>query len=32
MKSHFPRWQLTRSLPRIFEEIVASWQQRMKAK
>jgi len=32
MRSHYPRWQLTRSLPQIFEEIVASWRQRMTAK
>jgi CDP-paratose 2-epimerase len=29
MKSHYPGWQLTRSLPRIFEEIVASWRERL---
>lgn len=32
MKSHYPRWQLTRGLPQIFEEIVASWRERMPAK
>jgi len=31
MRAHYPRWQLTRSLPRIFEEIVAAWQQRIPA-
>ena len=30
MKAHYPNWTLTRSLPQIFEEIVASWKQRMK--
>ena len=25
MKAHYPHWRLTRSLPQIFEEIVASW-------
>ena len=29
MKSHYPKWQLTRSLPQIFEEIVASWRERL---
>ncbi len=32
MKAHYPRWQLTRGLPRIFEEIAASWGERMRAK
>jgi hypothetical protein len=32
MKAHYPRWQLSRSLPRIFEEIVACWRQRMTVK
>ena len=32
MKAHYPRWRLTRSLPQIFEEIVASWRERMSAK
>ncbi len=30
MKSHYPRWELTRTLPNIFEEIVAAWHERMK--
>ncbi len=30
MQSHYPNWKLTRSLPQIFEEIVASWKQRMR--
>ena len=30
MKAHYPKWKLTRSLKQIFEEIVASWHQRMK--
>jgi CDP-paratose 2-epimerase len=29
MKSHYPQWRLTRSLPQIFEEIVASWRERL---
>lgn len=29
MQSHYPKWKLTRSLPQIFEEIVASWSQRL---
>jgi CDP-paratose 2-epimerase len=29
MKSQYPKWQLTRSLPQIFEEIVASWRERL---
>lgn len=32
MTAHYPRWQLTRSLPQIFEEIVASWRGRMNVK
>jgi CDP-paratose 2-epimerase len=28
MRSHYPRWTLTRSLPQIFEEIVAGWRAR----
>ncbi len=32
MKEHYPRWQLTRSLSKIFEEIVASWRERTAAK
>jgi CDP-paratose 2-epimerase len=29
MKSHYPNWKLTRSLSQIFEEIIASWRERM---
>jgi hypothetical protein len=29
MKAHYPNWRLTRSLPQIFEEIVASWRERL---
>jgi len=29
MRSHYPRWNITRSLPQIFEEIVASWRERL---
>jgi CDP-paratose 2-epimerase len=29
MRSHYPKWNLTRSLPQIFEEIVASWRERL---
>jgi CDP-paratose 2-epimerase len=29
MKAHYPQWGITRSLPKIFEEIVASWNQRL---
>jgi hypothetical protein len=32
MKSHYPNWKITRSLPQIFEEIVAAWRQRLAAK
>jgi CDP-paratose 2-epimerase len=28
MQSHYPNWKLTRSLPQIFEEIVAGWRAR----
>ena len=28
MKSHYPAWDITTSLPRIFEEIAASWMER----
>ncbi len=30
MKDHFPQWDITKDLPTIFEEIVASWKQRVK--
>jgi len=29
MQSHFPQWKITRRLPQIFEEIVASWRERL---
>jgi CDP-paratose 2-epimerase len=29
MRSHYPKWNITRSLPQIFEEIVASWRERL---
>ena len=29
MRSHYPQWRLSRSLPQIFEEITASWRQRL---
>jgi CDP-paratose 2-epimerase len=29
MKAHYPQWGITRSLSRIFEEIVAAWNQRL---
>ena len=28
MRAHYPNWNLTRSLPQIFEEIVAGWRTR----
>jgi CDP-paratose 2-epimerase len=28
MKAHFPAWDLSKTLPRIFEEIAASWTER----
>jgi CDP-paratose 2-epimerase len=28
MKAHYPAWQISKSLPRIFEEIAASWMER----
>ena len=28
MKQHYPAWDITRSLPNIFEEIAASWMAR----
>jgi CDP-paratose 2-epimerase len=30
MKEHYPRWNLTKSLPQIFSEIAASWRERSK--
>jgi len=30
MKRDYPRWAVTRSLPQIFEEIVAAWKHRLK--
>jgi CDP-paratose 2-epimerase len=29
MKAHYPAWDITRSLGDIFQEIVASWTQRL---
>ena len=29
MKEHYPSWSITKSLPQIFEEIAASWSQRL---
>jgi CDP-paratose 2-epimerase len=29
MQSHYPEWKITRRLPQIFEEIVASWRERL---
>lgn len=29
MKSHYPQWDITKSLPVIFEELVASWHHRI---
>jgi CDP-paratose 2-epimerase len=29
MQTHYPRWSITKSLPRIFEEITESWRQRL---
>ena len=31
MKQHYPEWDISRSLNTIFEEIHASWQQRIVA-
>lgn len=31
MKAHYPNWDITRRLPRVFEEIVASWRTRLQA-
>jgi CDP-paratose 2-epimerase len=28
-RAHYPQWKLTRRLPRIFEEIVSSWRERL---
>jgi CDP-paratose 2-epimerase len=30
MKSHYPRWNITKPLDNIFEEIVGAWKMRMK--
>jgi len=32
MREHYPKWRLSRGLPRIFEEIVVSWRQRLKTR
>ena len=29
MKAHYPKWNITRSLANIVEEIVAAWRQRL---
>jgi CDP-paratose 2-epimerase len=29
MRAHYPKWNITRKLPRIFEEIVVSWRERL---
>jgi CDP-paratose 2-epimerase len=29
MRAHYPAWELSRSLPQIFEEITAAWRQRL---
>ncbi len=31
MKAHYPDWQITRTLPDIFREVVSSWQARLDA-
>jgi hypothetical protein len=31
MMRHYPRWSVTRSLDRIFDELVDSWQARLQA-
>jgi CDP-paratose 2-epimerase len=31
MKSHYPKWGITRSLQNVFEEIVQAWEQRLPA-
>ena len=32
MKAHYPEWDITKSLPAIFEELAASWDRRLAAK
>ena len=32
MKQHYPRWQITRSLPQIIEELVKTWPERLKTR
>jgi len=29
MKAHYPRWDITRNLEDIFDEIVAGWEKRL---
>ncbi len=29
MKAHYPDWRIVKTLPMIFEEIAASWKQRL---
>ncbi len=29
IKSHYPEWGITKTLPMIFEEIYQAWQERM---
>jgi CDP-paratose 2-epimerase len=31
MKAHYPDWRMVKTLPMIFEEIAASWKQRLPA-
>lgn len=31
MKRHYPAWEITRPLPRIFEEVVQAWRDRLKS-
>jgi len=30
LKAHYPRWTIRRGLPRIFEELVVAWRERLK--
>jgi hypothetical protein len=29
MQEHYPNWKIVKTLPMIFEEIAASWKQRL---
>jgi CDP-paratose 2-epimerase len=31
MKQHYPGWDITRSLPQVFDDIVRAWHQRLKS-